>query len=112
MVLSESHSPAYEIIAYHCQQMAEKYLKAMLIEAGLEVPFVHDLLTLNQAGAVAHPGLLRIQKECGMLTPFGTATRYPGSMAVGPEHMGSVIRWAELIRTEARYSLGLQVGAN
>ncbi|MCK5674441.1 MAG: HEPN domain-containing protein [Spirochaetales bacterium] len=32
MLLAESHNPSFEIIAYHCQQAAEKYLKAMLIE--------------------------------------------------------------------------------
>ncbi|MSW00889.1 MAG: hypothetical protein F2903_09865 [Actinobacteria bacterium] len=47
-----------------------------------------------------------------MLTPFGTATRYPGSMAVGQEHMASVIRWADSIRSVAWSSLGLHEKVN
>ncbi len=35
----------YEIVVYHCQQMSEKYLKAILIQTGLAVPFAHDLLS-------------------------------------------------------------------
>jgi HEPN domain-containing protein len=47
----------YEIIAYHCQQCAEKYLKAMFIQFGRKPPFIHDLLQLNRGiNDCNHPG--------------------------------------------------------
>ncbi|MFQ6119732.1 MAG: HEPN domain-containing protein [Methanosarcinales archaeon] len=35
------------IIAFHCQQCAEKYLKAILITNGKTPPKIHDLIKLN-----------------------------------------------------------------
>jgi HEPN domain-containing protein len=37
----------YDQICFHCQQCAEKYLKALLQELGLPVPRTHNLLTLR-----------------------------------------------------------------
>ena len=36
----------YESIGFHCQQAAEKYLKAVLVSQGLVVPYTHDLARL------------------------------------------------------------------
>ena len=41
--------PLNDLICFHCQQSAEKYLKALLIERGLSFPKTHrleDLLLL------------------------------------------------------------------
>ena len=106
--LLEAGRVPFEIVAYHCQQSAEKYLKAILIQNGLPVPFIHDLLKLNLAAQVRLPSLKEIEKSCEMLTPFGTATRYPGgAMVIGAEHMGSVTAWAERIRRVVRSYFGL-----
>ena len=35
--------PPRDIVCFHCQQAAEKYLKALLQESGLVVPKTHDL---------------------------------------------------------------------
>jgi HEPN domain-containing protein len=99
----------FEIVAYHCQQLAEKYLKALLIQNGLPVPLIHDLAKVTRLAQGAHPGLKDVEATCELLTPFGTATRYPGSaMRVGPEHMPSVIGWAESIRRFVRDAFGLK----
>ena len=37
------HRPHYEIICYHCQQAAEKYLKGYLIYKGVLPPKTHEL---------------------------------------------------------------------
>jgi HEPN domain-containing protein len=96
-------------VAYHCQQLAEKYLKASLIQSGLAVPLMRDPAKLNRLAQGPHPELKEIQVLCELLTPFGTATRYPGSaVAVGPEHMSSVLGWAESIRQSVRDAFGLK----
>jgi HEPN domain-containing protein len=38
--------PVYEATGFHCQQATEKYLKAVLVVAGLPVLFTHDLVKL------------------------------------------------------------------
>jgi predicted nucleotidyltransferase len=35
--------PVRDAVSFHCQQAAEKYLKALLCEAGLHIPRIHDL---------------------------------------------------------------------
>jgi HEPN domain-containing protein len=37
-----------EIVAFHCQQAAEKYLKALLVRNQIEFPKTHDILTLSR----------------------------------------------------------------
>lgn len=40
------HPVPVEIICYHCEQAAEKFLKAVLIYHGMEAPKTHDLVLL------------------------------------------------------------------
>jgi HEPN domain-containing protein len=102
------HRIPNEIVAYHCQQTAEKYLKAILVQNDLAVPFIHDLLKLNREAQKVLPSLKELEKTCELLTPFGTATRYPGStMIIGPEHIPSVVAWADSIRHDIRVHFNL-----
>jgi HEPN domain-containing protein len=39
-----------EMICYHCEQAAEKYLKAYLLSYDIEPPRTHDLQTLCKLG--------------------------------------------------------------
>jgi hypothetical protein len=49
-----------------------------------------------------------VQADCERLTPFGTITRYPGSiMQAGLEHMPMVTSWMENIRESVRSCLDL-----
>ena len=40
---AEGNERFYDQVCFHCQQSAEKYLKAQLEELGLPVPRTHDL---------------------------------------------------------------------
>jgi HEPN domain-containing protein len=77
-MLLEARRIPFEIVADHCQQMAEKYLKAILIQNDIPVPFIHDLLKLNLAAQARFPDLRELEKTCELLTPFGTATHNLG----------------------------------
>ena len=106
LLLAKSHNPPLEIIAYHCQQTAEKYLKAFLIENDQPVLFIHDLGKLNSECRKILPDLSVIQNICERLTPFGTVTRYPGSsMKVESVHLPLVISWTQKIRDVVRKQL-------
>ena len=67
-----------EIIAFHCQQAAEKYLKAYLVRHQIEFPKTHDLAKLLDRVATMNAHLAQSLKDADALTPFGAEVRYPG----------------------------------
>jgi HEPN domain-containing protein len=44
--LADQTLPLHEAVCFHCQQSAEKYLKALLQEARVRIPRTHDLAIL------------------------------------------------------------------
>lgn len=66
-----------EIIAFHCQQAVEKYLKAFLVRHQLEFPKTHDIKKLLSLVATTDLSLAETLREADTLTPFGVEVRYP-----------------------------------
>ena len=74
------HRPI-EIILYHCQQGAEKALKAFIVQHGLLTKDLqtHDMQILRQACALrnTHFNKSRLIAHCANLDPFSIVVRYP-----------------------------------
>jgi HEPN domain-containing protein len=70
------------IAAYHCQQAAEKSLKAVLAGQGERIVKTHDLNLLLDlvSGNTAIPD--RLLDSAVRLSPFSTAYRYPNVLPV------------------------------
>ena len=66
-----------EIVALHCQQAVEKYLKALLVRHQIEFPKTHDILKLLGLIATIHPDFAASLRDADVLTPFGVEARYP-----------------------------------
>jgi HEPN domain-containing protein len=66
-----------EIICYHCQQCAEKYLKGFLAWHGKEIIRTHDLTELNKICTGIDASFDGIEEKCLKLTDFGINIRYP-----------------------------------
>ena len=66
-----------EIIAFHCQQASEKYLKALLVRRQVEFPKTHDIKRLLTSVATIDPELAESVRDADVLTPFGVEVRYP-----------------------------------
>jgi len=66
-----------EIICYHCQQAAEKSLKAFLLFKDLQPPKTHNLESLVDLCREQSPEFDEIVEECEYLNPFGLQPRYP-----------------------------------
>jgi HEPN domain-containing protein len=64
--------------AYLCQQAAEKLIKAVLLDQGIEGGAEHHLDTLVGKLPDAHPWKARL-RTLDKYTPYATAYRYPGS---------------------------------
>jgi HEPN domain-containing protein len=66
-----------EIAGYHCQQCAEKALKAFLIYNDIEPPKIHDLKVLCKICQDINALFAEIATPCAHLTIYGVAVRYP-----------------------------------
>ena len=76
------------IVAFHCQQAIEKYLKAVLIEKDIPVIKTHDLIKLN--GVIKEMNDLGIDEN--ILITINEAyieSRYPGELGLMPDGMPS-----------------------
>lgn len=67
-----------DAIAFHCQQAAEKYLKAFLTRYQVEFPKTHDLTELLDLVATIDQRLSSSLTEITQLTAYGVTVRYPG----------------------------------
>lgn len=60
------------------QQMAEKYLKALLVLYGKRTPKVHDLLELESLLLPVTPGIRDLHGALTLLNRYYITTHYPG----------------------------------
>jgi HEPN domain-containing protein len=63
--------------AYHCQQAAEKALKAVIAGSGDPIPKTHDLRVLVERCIRIDQALAELEDICDELTPYATEFRYP-----------------------------------
>jgi HEPN domain-containing protein len=73
--------PVYDAICFHAQQCAEKYLKAWLVEQGIDFPKTHDLEILAKLCIPSLPELTALMDGLRFLTSFAVEIRYPGTSA-------------------------------
>jgi HEPN domain-containing protein len=96
-----------DLVCFHCQQAAEKYLKALLEESGAAIPKSHDLEMLLLLLLPHHPSLKSHRRAMRSLSEFAVATRYPGDNA-NKRQMAASMRWADNIRQACRSVLGMR----
>ncbi len=94
-------------VCFHCQQSAEKYLKALVEEVGLTVPKTHDLMRLRALLAPHFSALGSHGRGLAFLTTFAVAARYPGFNAKGRDAK-SALRWASKVRDTCRTLLDIR----
>lgn len=78
--LSEGDPPYRDTATYHCQQAAEKALKALLTASEVAFPRTHDLTVLVGLVAARHPELAGLDDAAIILTPYATLFRYPSTI--------------------------------
>lgn len=92
------HRLCVEIICYHCQQSAEKYLKAYWIYKGVFPPKIHELDTLCKKCFEFDPAFQEILQACLVLSPYGVQPRYPNEMHIEERHMKKALEYAKQIK--------------
>ena len=95
----QSMSPLpLEIICYHCQQSAEKYLKGYLVFCGMAPPRMHDLDELCKLSLKFSNTFKNIADQCSDLTAYGVGPRYPMELILEEEDMQQALNSAKIIR--------------
>lgn len=91
--------------AFHCQQAAEKLMKAVLVKYQVVFPKTHDLEELLRLVSTVDRSLASALDDIGELNPYSVEYRYPGDAPdVTPEEAKTALD----IATSAR---GLIVAA-
>lgn len=93
------HPKPYEIICYHCQQSAEKAIKAIIVFGGTQggLPKLHDLsFLLNQI-----KNQVKIDEKyydfADALTPYGVSIRYPNELFLEERHAEEALKMSKEI---------------
>jgi HEPN domain-containing protein len=104
--LAGTKADVNDLICFHCQQSAEKYLKALLQEIGIPAPHTHKLGDLLLLLRPHHPSLRFLGRTLNSLSRFAVEYRYPGLNATRRQALAA-LRHAERVRREVRAILGL-----
>lgn len=70
--------PPWDIVVFHAQQAAEKFLKALLVSHGRQPPKIHDLTRLLTICLANAPELASFADDFVFLSPLAVLSRYPG----------------------------------
>lgn len=81
----EGDRPYLDTAVYHCQQAAEKALKAFLTYHDILFNKTHDLTELVAQAASAEPAFEDWQDIASELTPYAVWFRYPADVMEPPK---------------------------
>ena len=81
------HPKPLEIICYHCQQAAEKMLKALVLAFDGELQKTHDLGLLTEQLSDFVKISEDVLNAADGLTPYGVKIRYPQELNIEESHV-------------------------
>ena len=74
----------FDVVVYHCQQSAEKALKAYLVYQEVILQKTHNLVVLLESCLAFDINFEILRDTAEILTPYATEFRYPGD-TIEPE---------------------------
>ena len=89
--------PKIEIICYHCQQSAEKMLKAFWVYFEIKPPKTHELHLLLEKCKEIDASFGKIAEECSRLNIYSSQPRYPLGLEITESDMQVAIKDCETI---------------
>lgn len=94
-----------DTVCFHCQQAAEKLLKAFLVGKGRTYPITHDLLAILENILPTNSEAERLRDDLALLTPYAVEVRYPDdfympSLLDAREAADRVKQWLETAAPE------------
>ena len=80
-VLCSADDAPLDTAIYHCQQTAEKAVKAFLVSKEISPEKTHDIRKLTLEAAVHEPRFNEVMEMAVVLTPYAWEFRYPDDLA-------------------------------
>jgi len=97
--LSTMHNPTPdEIICFHCQQSAEKYLKGFLFSHDIEPEKTHDLRELLKMCQKYKTEFSILLPKIFVLNRYSVFPRYPNELEISNEDMKTALSYAKSIQ--------------
>jgi HEPN domain-containing protein len=109
-IIMKEDRPLTNIVAFHCQQAIEKYLKAYLIEKDIPIIKTHDLIKLNDMTKEIKD-LYIDERKLTEINEVYIESRYPGELGLLPdgaptgEQTKFFIEYAREIKTKIKNEL-------
>ena len=100
-------SPNYDAVCFHCQQCAEKYLKAILQENSKHIPKIHNLIELMLLCEEIDSSFEILRADLVTMERYAVRGRYPGEVAEKDEAQ-SAFAAVGTVRDFVRQKLGLK----
>ena len=107
VLLHAGEVPLPDTACFHCQQCAEKYLKAYLQEHQIEFERRHNLMPLLDLCVSLEADFATIKSDLQTLDRYAVIVRYPG-ITLDAEIAESALDAAERVRKFIRKKLGLK----
>ena len=93
----------FDTVCFHCQQAAEKLLKAYLVGNGQEYPFTHDLFLILEKILPFNSEVDELRDSLAILIPYAVEVRYPDDWYMpsdedakeAREAVNNVLGWVE-----------------
>ena len=101
-----THPTPDEIICFHCQQSAEKYLKGFLFFHNIEPPKIHDLTILLEMCEEKNSNFSVLSLKTDKLTEFAVFPRYPNELGITTEDMKTAIQYAKDVQEFVLKAIG------
>ena len=86
-------------VCFHCQQAAEKLLKAFLTALDADFPWTHDLEPLLELAEERAPELNAFREPLSGFGTYAVRLRYDVDVAVSREDAGSALNTVSRLRT-------------
>jgi len=101
-VLTMPENCPTDTVCFHCQQCAEKYLKALLTLGQIGFPRTHDLVVLLNL-LRAETGLAVAVEQVQPLNRYSVEARYPGDWdPIDRQEASAALEMAEGVRAAVR----------
>jgi HEPN domain-containing protein len=107
LLLTAGEFPIADAACFHCQQCAEKYLKAFLQEHMVRFERTHSLTLLLDLCKVQAQDFENLRTELEQLENYSVAVRYPG-VKISVDLAEEAFELATRVRLFVRNKLGLK----
>lgn len=107
LLLHAGETPLSSSACFHCQQCAEKYLKAFLTDHLIRFERTHVLADLLVLCMSVDKEFKKIARDLSILEGYAVAIRYPGAI-VSVELAEEAFKSADQVRKFVRSRLGIK----